>query len=187
MPKADKEAFVNVIYSLPNKIFFLWASEADKEVDDIIQFFREQSQDYYTRQKKLSDDDIIRVLQWTSMSFLLDLYNLPVLLATKDSTIAYLSAFNYNSSDTYQLEHLMMLERQAPVNSFITEAINAVKEKKHFLFPTLVKRVVSHALVFRSDLDHSQIQQLQTRFFPKVESKRKLLVQRTQNKNKENE
>lgn len=187
MPKADKEAFVKVIYSLPNKVFSLWANEADKEVDNIIQFFREQSQDYYARQKKLSDDDIIRVLQWAAMSFLLDLYNLPVVFATKDSTIAYLSAFDYNSSDTYLLEHLMMLERQAPANSFITEAINAVKDNKSFLFPTLVKRVVSHALVFRSDLDHSQIQQLQTRFFPKVETQRKLLVQRVQNKNKENE
>lgn len=187
MPKADKEAFVKVIYSLPNKVFFLWANEADKEVDEIIQFFREQSQDYYSRQKKLSDDDIIRVLQWVSMSFLLDLYNLPVIYATKDSTIAYLSSFDYNSCDTYLLEHLMMLERQAPANGFIAEAINAVKDNKSFLFPTLVKRVVRHALVFRSDLDHSQIQQLQTRFFPKVESQRKLLVQRAQNKNKENE
>lgn len=121
------------------------------------------------------------------MSFLLDLYNLPVVYATKDSTIPYLSAFDYNSSDTYLLEHLMMLERQAPANSFISEAINAVKKNKNYLYPTLVKRVVSHALVFRSDLDHSQIQQLQTRFFPKVESQRKLLVQRTQNKSRENE
>ena len=187
MPKADKEAFVKVIYSLPNKVFFLWASEADKEVDDIVQFFREQSQDYYARQKKLSDDDLIRVLQWASMSFLLDLYNLPVVYATKDSTIPYLSSFNYNASDTYLLEHLMMLERQAPADSFITESINAVKENKGFLFPTLVKRVVSHALVFRSDLYHSQIQQLQAKFFPKVETQRKLLVQRTQNKKKGNE
>ena len=62
-----------------------------------------------------------------------------------------------------------------------------VKENKGFLFPTLVKRVVSHALVFRSDLDHSQIQQLQAKFFPKVETQRKLLVQRTQNKKKGNE
>ena len=187
MPKGDKEAFVKVIYSLPNKVFFLWASEADKEVDDIVQFFREQSQDYYARQKKLSDDDLIRVLQWASMSFLLDLYNLPVVYATKDSTIPYLSSFNYNASNTYLLEHLMMLERQAPADSFITESINAVKENKGFLFPTLVKRIVSHALVFRSDLDHSQIQQLQAKFFPKVETQRKLLVQRTQNKKKGNE
>lgn len=187
MPKADKEAFVKVIYSLPNKIFSLWVNEADKEVDSIIQFFREQSQDYYTRQKKLSDDDIILVLQWTAMSFLLDLYNISVVFATKDNTIAYLSAFDYNSSDTYLLEHLMVLERQAPANCFIAESLNAVKNNRGFLFQTLVTRVVRHALVFKADLDHNQIQQLKTRFFPKVETQRKLLVQRTQNKNKENE
>ena len=39
MIKEDKEAFINVIYRLPNKIFQLWASVADKNVDELIEFF----------------------------------------------------------------------------------------------------------------------------------------------------
>lgn len=187
MPRTDKEGFVQAIYSLPNKIFYLWANEANKEIDNLIQFFKEQSQDYYTRQKKLSDDDIIHVLQWTSMSFLLDLYNLPVFFATRDNTVSYLSSFDYTSSSTYLLEHLMMIERQASGNSFISEAKNAVKGNTNFLFQTMVKRVVGHALVFRSDLDYSQINQLQTEFFPQIESQKKLLLHRTRINKKENE
>lgn len=187
MPKADKEAFVKAIYILPNKAFFLWANETDKEVEEIIAFFKEQSQDYYARQKKLTDDDIIRALQWTSMSFLLDLYNLSVIYATKDSTISHLSSFDYLTNDTYQLEHLMMLERQASADAFITEAKKMFKKQKNFLTPIMVKRIVNHALVHRKDLNHSQIQQLESTFFKAVETQRWLLVERSRNKNKGNE
>ena len=187
MPKSDKEDFVRVIYSLPNKVFNLWATEADKEFDEIVQFFKEQSQDYYARQKKLSDDDIVRMLQWVAMSFLLDLYNLSVSHATKDNTIEYLSGFNYSEKGTYKLEHLMMLERQATANTFIAEAMSAVKDKNGHLYPTLVARVVSHALVFRSDFEYKQVHQLQSKFFPNKEAQKKIMVQRMQNKNVENE
>ena len=81
----------------------------------------------------------------------------------------------------------MMIERQASGKSFIFEAKNAVKGNTNFLFQTMVKRVVGHALVFRSDLDYSQINQLQTEFFPQIESQKKLLLHRTRINKKENE
>lgn len=183
MPKADKEAFVQVIYSLPNKIFSQWTKVVDKEFNELLEFFRDQPQDYYYRQKKPTDDDIVRMLQWASMSFLLEMYNLSVFHATRDNTIEYLSNFNYSQEDTYDLEHLMMLERQASANTFIAKAISAVKEKKVHLYPTLVARVVSHALVYRSDFEYSQVQQLQSRFFPNKETQKRIMTQRIQNKN----
>ncbi len=181
MQKKDKDAFIEAIYTLPNKIFNLWASEADKTIDGIIEFFKEQSQDYYVRQKKLTEDDIIEVVQWTAMSFLLELYNLAAFYATKENTIAYLSGFNYLQKDTYELEHLMMLERQDSPAEFIAAASAAIKDKKDHLYPTLIRRVVGHALVFKSDMDQGQIQQLQTKFFPDKTARKQLLVQRTQN------
>ena len=150
-----------------------------------MRFFKEQSQDYYIRQKKLKDDDIVRVLQWTAMSFLLDLYNLAVFYATKENTIEYLSSFNYSEKGTYKLEHLMMLERQASADAFISEAIDATRDKNGHLYPILISRVVSHALVYRPDFKQHQVQQLQSKFFPGKESQKKILVQRMQNKNVE--
>lgn len=187
MRKPDKDAFVSTIYSLPNKIYHKWVVEANKEVPELIKYFREQSQDYYARQKKMSEDDIIRVLQWTAMSFLLDLYNLPVVQATRDNTMPYLSEFNYGERETYSLEHLIMMERQAPANSFISEALGMVKNKNNNLFRTLITRVVGHALVFKPDLSFNQRQQLQSKFFPDNETQVKLLLQRSQNQKKENE
>jgi len=187
MPKADKEAFVHVIYSLPNKVFNQWATVVDKEFNDLFKFFREQPQDYYYRQKKPADDDIVRMLQWAAMSFLLELYNLSVFHATKDNTIEYLSSFDFSQEDTYDLEHLMMLERQASPSTFIAEAIRAAEEKKMHLYPTLVARVVSHALVYRSDFNHSHVQKLQAKFFPNKETQKKIMTQRIQNRNIENE
>jgi len=187
MPKADKDAFVDLIYRLPNKIFNLWATEANKVVNEMVSYFKEQSHDYYIRQKKLSEDDIVKALQWVSMSFLLELYNLPVFYATKDNTLPYLSGYNYSQKDTYSLEHLMMLERQAAPKVFIDRVFALSKETKCHLYPVLIKRVVNHALVMRSDFEHNQVQQLQTKFFPSRDAQKQIMVGRMKNSKKENE
>lgn len=187
MPKADKDAFIDVIYRLPNKIFQLWASVADKEVDNILQFFKEQSQDYYSRQKELSDDDILRALQWAAMSLLLDLYNLSVFYSTKDNTAQYLSDFDYARSDTYSLEHLMMLEKQNAGNQFVKTAINMANQKKDPIFNTLLRRIVNHALVYMNDLDFRLTQQLHSKFFLAKDTQKKIMMQRIKSSNKENE
>lgn len=187
MLKADKEAFVEVIYSLPNKIFNMWAVETDKEVDEIIRFFKEQSRDYYVRQKELEDEDIIRALQWVSMSFLLELYNIPVFFATKDNTMGYLSSFGYSEKDTYKLEHLMMSERQAAAASFTEEAMNLGKGPKEHIYRTLIARIVSHALIHKDGFDHSLRQRLQAEYFPTKEAQKRINAKRFRKIQGENE
>lgn len=192
MPKADKDAFIDVIYRLPNKIFQLWATETDKEVDDLIEFFKEQSQDYYSRQRELTDDDILRTLQWAAMSLLLDLYNLSVFHSTKDNTAQYLFNYDYARSETYSLEHLMMLEKQNVANQFVSTAINMTNQKKDQIFSTLLRRIVNHALVYMNGLDFRLIQQLQSKFFPAKDAQakdtqKKLRMQRIKNINIESE
>lgn len=186
MPKADKDAFIDVIYRLPNKIFLLWALEADKEIENIIRFFKEQSQDYYSRQQEPTDDDILRAIQWAAMSVLLDLYNISVFYSTKDNTAQYLSNFAYARNDTYSLEHLMMLEKQKAGNKFVNAAIDLDNQRKDHIFSTLLKRIVNHALVNMNDLDYRLIQQLQSKFFPAKDTQKKIMLQRIKNK-KENE
>ena len=182
MPKEDKWRFVSAIYELPNKIFNTWANEANKEVDEILSFFKSQSQDYFAREKKVSDKELLKALQWSAMSLLLDVYHLPVFYATKDNTIRYLSGFNYSARETYQLEHLMMLGRNGSQKEFTAEASRLFDNTNSLLYSTMVRRVVGHFLVFRSDFDYSIIQQLQTKFFPGSNIQKGVLVQRLKNK-----
>ena len=178
--KTDKEQFVKALYSIPNKIFGLWATEANKEVENIIRYFRDQSQEYYVRQKKASDEDIIRALQWAAMSLLLELYDFPVYYATKPNTLGYLSDFDYLAKSTYELEHLMMLERQGPPSVFISELFRLEKEKRGMLYNTLLGRIASYALVYNPSLDRSQIQKIQAKFFPNSGDQKRMMVQRLQ-------
>lgn len=68
----------------------------------------------------------------------------------------------------------MMSEKQALPKAFAAEALSLDRESVGDLFDILVKRVVSHALVFRSDFENALTQQLQDKFFPNKDTKRKL-------------
>lgn len=186
MLKEEKDAFVSAIYRLPNKIFGLWAKYADKTVVELIEFFREQSQDYYHRQKSIEDDDILRALQWASMSLLLDLYNISAYNSARENTFDYLSAFPHEERETYSLEHLMMLFRRGSSNAFVALADKLNDEKSASVFKLSLRRVVSKALVYMPGLDYRQQQQLASRFFPDNYPKR-LFLQRKASGYAENE
>ncbi len=178
MLKPDKEQFVNVIYGLPNRVFNIWAKETNKEVDHIIEFFKKQSQEYFSRKKPLSDDEIKAVLQWSAISLLLDLYNLSVLFSTKETTMPLLTGFDYQQKTTYSVEHLMMLERQSSVNSFLDEADRITEGTESLLEKTVVKRVVEHAMIKRDDFTHSQLDRAKGKYFPNKQSQQRIMAKR---------
>lgn len=184
MKKTDKDAFVRAIYTLPNRIFHLWGEIADQEIGNLVKFFKEQSLDYYNREKPLTDVDIVKALQWAAMSFALDLFNLPVFYAAKEHTMQYLNSFNYKEKETYSLQHLMMLERHSSSRAFTDEAIDMQSKKVSQVYTAMLTRVVSHALVFKDELDFPQRQQIQSKFFLDGGQKH-FLVQRMQNASKE--
>ena len=185
MKKNEKKMFVNAIYEIPNKIFNVWAQIADRQVDEIINFFKEQQNDYYIRQKQVNDQDIIRALQWASMSLLLDLYNFPVVLATKEYTSQYLNEFDYSTKETYGIEHLMMLEKQSSSQAFIAEAKRLSNNKRGAFYVAIIRRIVGHAIVFKNELNYSERQQLQAKFFPNNRTEKRFLLERSKNKDKE--
>ena len=88
---------------------------------------------------------------------------------------------------TASVEHLMMSEKQALPKAFAAEALSLDRESVGDLFDILVKRVVSHALVFRSDFENALTQQLQDKFFPNKDTQKKIRIQRIQNKRIETE
>lgn len=180
LPKPDKDELVSEIYTLPNIIFYKWAALADAETSDLIQYFRERSQDYYHRQKELTDDEIIRALQWAAMSLLLELYNIAVSNSARAHTMQYLDKFSEVDEPTYSLQHLMIVERQNSGDAFCKEALR-LNEKKppfNYLYNTIVARIVDHALVHMDAIDYKQRQQLGDTFFIPANRQRELLVER---------
>lgn len=178
MLKPDKDSFVKVIYSLPNKIFNIWAIETNKEVDSILEYFKKQSQEYFARKKPLSENEIKAVLQWSALSLLLELYNLSVLFSAKDTTMPLLNKFDYSQKSTYSIEHLMMLERQSSVSSFLDEADRITDEANNDIERTVVKRVVEHAMIKRNDFSRSLFDRAKNKYFPNKQSQQRIMAQR---------
>ena len=178
MLKEDKDHFISAVYHIPNRIFGLWATEADKCVNDLIAFFKGQAQDFYTRESTLDDDDILRALQWVSISILLDLYHLPMFYAAKDNTAQYLSSFAYSDQDTYSLEHLLALIRVGSASAFVSEAIKLNERDKGGAFSMALRRIARHALIVMKNFDYKLRQQLEAKFFPAVEDQKRILSQR---------
>ena len=187
MLKNDKDAFVDAIYRIPNRIFGQWATETGKYIPELILFFKEQAQSYYSRQKTLEDEEILRALQWASNSLLLDLYNLSTFYAAKDNTKQYLSAYGYATCGTYALEHLMMLERVNATQQFVNEAVELLSSRKENMFKVALTRIVRHALVYMNELGFRQLQQLTSKFFPENEVQGKLRMKRFAVENRKGE
>jgi len=180
MLKEDKELFINSIYKLPNKIFYIWASEVENNKKELIELIKELQEKDYSRSKKITEEDIIKMLQWDSMSLLLDIMNMAIINSTKENTEQYLNSFNYTSKITYYLEHLMVLEKREKILDFIKEADTVFNATKNIFTRTMVKRIARHLVLYSRNINRAEIQKLEEKFFPDINMRKRLLIQRTQ-------
>lgn len=197
MLREDKEAFVEAIYSLPNKIFAKWSNSMNECVEEYIQYFKEQCMDQYTRKKdgrnKNNDEDknkekeIMFALQNSSISLLLDLYNMTAYYSTKENTLEYLSKHEYEEKETYKLEHLMMLSRMKKYTQFKNAAISMNKESTDLAFSVALKKIIQHELVCSDGMDHNITNMLLSEFFPNKQFAQKLKQHKLANENKKRE
>ncbi len=184
MLKGDKEMFVDLIYRLPNQIFYNWANEIEKNKQELIEFIKLQDNDYI-REKNITENDILRLLQWDSMSLYLDILYMPTFNSTKENTDKYLNSFDYNSGTTYALQHLMMLERSEKISAYIKEATKIYDASKNTTSSIMVKRITHHVLIHSKSIQVGEIQQLEGKYFPNRDKyftnsmhHKKLLLQR---------
>lgn len=178
MKKTDKEAFVEMIYKMPNRIFGQWASMTDHVITEIIEYFQSQGHDYYQRTIPVSKDEILQALQKASISLLLDMYNMASYYSARENTQGYLASYPYKERASYSVEHLMMLERARHTSAFTSEAISLIDHNPSPALITSVAYVVRHAIVFTPEFQQSQIDQLANRLFSTKESRTKLLAER---------
>lgn len=150
----------------------------EQVIPELVEFFQSQGQDYYQRTIPSSEDDILRALQNASLSLLLDLYNMASYYSTRENTQAYLSSFGFKTKISYEVEHLMMLERSKRTGIFTDEALSLLEKCNTPASMMAVAYIVRHALVFVPEFQPQQIDRLSQRFFSTKESKTKLMSQR---------
>ena len=119
-----RRAFVNEIYQLPNKIYNVWAKETERDYSQIIEELKKEGTVEYEERRKPGEMSKLQIeFQLVSMALLLDIYNMSAAYATRDNSFRLLHKFNYNAEETYQIQHLMMLEKQKMAEDFVSNAI----------------------------------------------------------------
>ena len=177
----DKDLFVNSIYHLPYKIFFIWANEIEKNKDEVLEFLRNLPENDYFHEKKPSDEEILKLLQWDSISMLLDLINMSVLYSAKENSEVYFESFDYKSSITYSLVHLKVIGELGRIKDFITEVNKISDSEKSIMAQIMVKRIVRHILTHSKIISREDIQKLQDKFFNDQNAQKRLLIERAKN------
>jgi len=182
MLKPDKEIFVDTLYKLPNKIFHTWASEVEENKQDILEEIKEILLDhkYVNKKEKLKDEDIIRFLQWESVSLYLELMNIVSNDATRENTLRFLDAFNYQEKMSYSFLHLMTISKRDRPEDFINEADRIKDKNKAVIGQIMTTRIVQNYMIKSPKLSQPQFQRLSNKYFMPVASRR-ILIERTRN------
>ena len=174
-----RKAFVNEIYQLPNKIYNVWAKETERDYEQIIEELKKEGPVEYEERRKPGQLSRLQVeFQLVSMALLLDIYNMSATYATRDNSFRLLHKFDYSSEETYQIQHLMMLEKQKMAEDFVSNAITMYESSDKQLKKMLTKIVVRHAMVYMDALDFKKRDQLKSSFFPSRQEQQSLLAKR---------
>ena len=175
LKKEEKKQFIDLIYSLPNRIFLKWASLANEEVAGLVSFIKHHSKQYDSDQN-LTDENIVRALQWLSMSLLLELYNISVAFSAKENTFRQLGNIDYKDHDTYAFERLMVLEKSNKGNLFIDAAKELDFHADQSFKWTLFQRIIRHGIIHMDSLSQADRQSLQATYLPSRSGADKLLI-----------
>lgn len=186
MKKADKEKCVQLIYSLPLKIFNIWAMQVEETKLDLIDEIKEFHEWEYRKEKPpLEDSDVLNYLRWESVSLLMELMNVSMGNATKDNTYRYIDGFDYKSKVIYEIEHLMSLDKRDAVSEFTKEAEELFDRQKQSLPKLMIQRAAKHFIVTSKKIQRQSIQRLNSKLWEGKLKGKDLLVQKNRNTKKE--
>lgn len=168
-----RKDFVNEIYTLPNKIYSMWAQEIDDVYDGLIEYLKEQEQVDYQNQGAKETEDVEIKFRLVAALLLLDIYSIAVNHATRDNSFRLLDKFDRKNSITYEIQHLMMVERQKLPALFVRDAVSLYQNCDNHLPKFLITNIAKHAYINMSSLDHAELDKLETAFFQRGRAGRK--------------
>lgn len=187
MEKEDKEKCVTLLYTMPLRIFCVWAKEVDESRSELVQMIKEFHEWEYRKDKPnvepLSDHKALMALRWESTSLLLELMNAAFGYATKENTWRFIDRFDYKAAPSYGVEHLMGIEHRDAVAPFISESLRLFEDKEAQT-KLMVQRVSRHYMVNSKKIQFGEIQQLNSKLFSDQLKPAHLLIEQDKNKNK---
>lgn len=187
MERADKDRCVTLLYTMPLRIFFVWAKEIDGSRSELVQMIKEFHEWEYRKDKPnmepLDDQKALVALRWESTSLLLELMNAAFGYAAKDNTWRFIDRFDYKSTASYGIEHLMGIEQMDAVTTFISEACRLFDDKE-VQTRLMVQRVARHFMINSKHIQHREVQQLNTKLFGNQLKPAHLLIEQGKNKQK---
>lgn len=166
MNSTMRKEFVEEIYSLPNKIYCIWAKEIDDTYDELIEYLKEQEQIEYQNMADKKPVDVELKFRIVAASLLLDIYNISVNYATRDNSFRLLDNYDRKGRTTYEIQNLMMVEKQKMAERFVKDASAIYRKVDQHLPQYLIKSVVRHAYVNMKSLDFKKLATLESVFFP---------------------
>ena len=180
MKKSDKAEFVKMIYELPNRIFYQFACEVDRQIPELVEFLQEETGNEFGNDENALNN-IVTLLQRDSIGLLLEIYNIATLFSTKINTVRLLEKHDYMSQLTYRIQHLLIRMRQNRFSDFTLESDSIAKDSKAPIVEILVKNVARH-YYFCGNLDYKQQQSLLDSHFGKQEQAKAKWIAQTNKK-----
>lgn len=160
-----RRTFVSEIYTLPNKIYSMWAQEVDTVYDELIEYLKEQEQVQYQNEEAKKSTDVELKFKLVASLLLLDIYNIAVNYATRENTFRLLDNFERKGIPTYEIQNLMMVERQKMSERFVQDSVSLYGQMDQNISKFLLKNVVKHAYINMDSLDFKMIDKLDSAFF----------------------
>ena len=186
MKKPDKEKCVQLIYSLPLKIFNVWAVQVEESKAELVEEIKDLHEWEYRKEKApLEDKDVLNFLRWESVSLLMELMNVSMGNATKENTYRYLDSFDYSSKVSYEIEHLMSLDKRDAVSEFMSEVETLFLNQRQSLPKLMIQRVARHFMLTSKKIQRANIQRLNSKLWDGQLKSTELLVQKNRNSKKE--
>lgn len=185
----EKRRCVRFIYSLPLRIFYLWAENIENNKFELISEIKEMIKlkyldewEYRKSNKNVTDSDALSLLRSESILLLLELMNCAMGNSTKEYTIRYIDDFEYNEKMTYGIEHLMSQDKRDSPDAFIEEVMTLYKSAKAYIEKLLIQNVTKHYILTSKKLnDQRKIQRLNAKIFDNNLDNVMLLTERAKN------
>lgn len=188
LEKEHKDKCVELMYTMPLRIFYVWASQIDEVRSEMVQMIKDFHEWEYRNNKSdyipLTDDKALLALRWESTSLLLELMHAPIVYSTRDNTWKFIDRFDYRAATTYSIEHLMGIAQRDYVDAFSNEAIRLIEEKTP-LTRIMVQRVARDFLLNSKRISSSETQKINQKVFNNSMKHSVLLIEQNKNKNKE--
>ena len=170
LKKAQKEAIITALYTLPNRIFYVWATHVEQVREELMQLITTMETNAFVRHQPTLEE-AQQILQWNSLSLLLELYHGVVNSAYRENTEEFLTdmakAIIPLDEETHLLEYLLVLCKSSRIPEFVSMA-ETMKETCKLPAATLsLSRVVRH-LLLKGKLAPKQVSQIESKFFPQA-------------------